>query len=48
MPTLKHLAANAMVRDKVKYFEEKASSSTKQPPIIVLDKKPVSFEQMRD
>ena len=35
-PTLKTLAANAMVKDKIKYFEE---LSDKQAPTIRLDKK---------
>ena len=35
LPTLKTLAANAMVKDKIKYFEE---LSDKQAPIIRLDK----------
>ena len=45
MPTLKTLAANAMVKDKIKYFEE---LSDKQAPTITLDKKPVSLQNMRD
>ena len=45
MPTLKTLAANAMVRDKIKYFEE---LSDKQVLTITLDKKPVSLQNMRD
>ena len=36
LPTLKTLAANAMVKDKIKYFEE---LSDKQVPPIRLDKK---------
>ena len=45
MPTLKTLAANAMVKDKIKYFE---NLSDKQPATIRLDKKPVSLQPMRD
>ena len=45
MPTLKTLAANAMVKDKIKYFEE---LSDKQAPIIRLDKIPVSQQDMRN
>ena len=45
MPTLKTLAANAMVKDKIKYFEE---LSDKQVPTIRLHKKPVSLQNMRD
>ena len=45
MPTLKTLAANAVVKDKIKYFEE---LSDKQVPIIRLDKIPVSQQDMRN
>ena len=45
LPTLKTLAANAMVKDKIKYFEE---LSDKQAPTIRLHKKPVSVQDMRD
>ena len=45
LPTLKTLAANAMVKDKIKYFEE---LSDKQAPTIRLHKKPVSLQNMRD
>ena len=45
LPTLKTLAANAMVKDKIKYFEE---LSDKQVPTIRLDKKSVSLQNMRD
>ena len=44
-PTLKTLAANAMVKDTIKYFEE---LSNKQVPTIRLHKKPVSLQNMRD
>ena len=45
LPTLKTLAANAMVKDKIKYFEE---LSEKQVPTIRLDKISVSLPDMRD
>ena len=45
LPTLKTLAANAMVKDKIKYFEE---LSDKQATIIRLDKIPVSQQEMRN
>ena len=45
LPTLKTLAANAMVKDKIKYFEE---LSDKQGPTIRLHKIPVSLQNMRD
>ena len=45
LPTLKTLAANAMVKDKIKYFEE---LSDKQAPTIRLHKIPVSLQNMRD
>ena len=45
MSTLKTLAANAMVKDKIKYFEE---LSDKQVPTIRLHKKPVSQQEMRN
>ena len=44
-PTSKTLAANAMVKDKIKYFEE---LSEKQVPTIRLDKISVSLQDMRD
>ena len=44
-PTLKTLAANAMVKDKIKYFEE---LSDKQLPTIRLHKIPVSQQEMRN
>ena len=40
LPTFKTLAANAMVKDKIKYFEE---LSDKQAPTIRLHKSPVSL-----
>ena len=43
--TLKTLAANAMVNDKIKYFE---GLSDKQVPTIRLQKIPVSLQNMRD
>ena len=45
LPTLKTLAANAMVEDKIKYFEELFD---KQVPTIRLYKIPVSLQDMRD
>ena len=45
MPTLKTLAANAMVKDKIKYSEE---LSDRQVPTIRLHKIPVSLQEMRD
>ena len=45
LPTLKTPAANAMVKDKIKYFEE---LSDKQAPTIRLHKIPVSLQKMRD
>ena len=45
LPTLKTLVANAMVKDKIKYFEE---LSDKQAPAIRLHKIPVSLQNMRD
>ena len=46
MPTLKTLAANAMVKDKIKYFEK---LSDKQSSTTNVDKKAVSFSKdMRD
>ena len=45
MPTLKTLAANAMVKDKIKFFEE---LSDKQAPTIRLHKKRVSLQNMQD
>ena len=43
LPTLKTLAANAMVKDKIKYFEE---LSDKQVPTIRLHKIPVSLQDV--
>ena len=45
LPTLKTLAANAMVKDKIKYFEELCD---KQAPTIRLHKIPVSLQNVRD
>ena len=45
MPSLTQLAARALVKDKIKYFEEQ---SDKQAPTIRLHKKPVSLQDMRD
>ena len=45
LPTLKTPAANAVVKDKIKYFEE---LSDKQAPTIRLHKIPVSLQNMRD
>ena len=45
LPTLKTLAANAMFKDKIKYFEQ---LSDKQSPTIRLHKIPVSLQNMRD
>ena len=45
MPTLKTLAANAIFKDKIKYFEK---LSDKQSSTIRLDKKAVSLQDMRD
>ena len=45
LPTLKTLAADVMVKDKIKYFEEQ---SDKQVPTIRLHKIPVSLQDMRD
>ena len=45
MPSLTRLAARALVKDKIKYFEE---LSDKQVPTIRLDKIPVSLQDMRD
>ena len=45
LPTLKTLAANAMVKDKIKYFE---NLSDKQTSTITLDKNSVSLQDMRD
>ena len=45
MPSVTQLAARALVKDRIKYFEE---LSDKQAPIIVLDKIPVSLQDMRD
>lgn len=43
-PTLKTLAAKALVKDKINYWENKTNNDA---PIIVLDKKPVSIADMR-
>ena len=45
MPSLTRLAARALVKDKIKYFEE---LSDKQVPTIRLDKIPVSQQDMRN
>ena len=45
LPTLKVLAANAMVKDKIKYFDELFD---KQAPTIRLHKIPVSLQNMRN
>ena len=45
LPALKTLAANAMVKDKIKYFE---NLSDKHASIITLDKNSVSLQDMRD
>ena len=45
MSTLKTLRANAMVKDKIKYFE---NLSDKQASTIRLDIKAVSWQDMRD
>ena len=45
LPALKTLAARALVKDRIKYFEE---LSDKQAPTIRLDKIPVSLQDMRD
>ena len=45
MPSLTQLAARALVKDRIKYFEE---LSDKQAPTIRLDKIPVSLQDMRD
>ena len=45
LPTLKALAANAMVKDNIKYFE---NLSDKQASIITLGKNAVSLQDMRD
>ena len=42
MPTLKTLAANAMVKDKIKYFEK---LSDKQSSTTNVDKKAVSLQR---
>ena len=44
-PTLKTLAAKALVKDKINYWENKTNNNA---PIIALDKKPVSLQNMRD
>ena len=43
-PTFKTLAAKALVKDKINYWENKANNDA---PIIVLDKKPISIADMR-
>ena len=45
LPTLKTLTARALVKDRIKYFEE---LSDKQAPTIRLDKISVSLQDMRD
>ena len=45
MPSLTQLAARALVKDRIKYFEE---LSDKQAPTIRLDKISVSLQDMRD
>ena len=45
VPSLTQLAARALVKDRIKYFEELFD---KQAPIIVLHKKPFSLQDMRD
>ena len=45
MPSLTQLAARALVKDRIKYFEE---LSDKQAPTIRLHKIPVSLQNMRD
>ena len=45
MPSLTQLTARALVKDRIKYFEE---LSDKQTPTISLDKIPVSLQDMRD
>ena len=45
LPTFKTLAANAMVKAKIKYFEELSNT---QVPTIRLDKIPVSLQNMSD
>ena len=44
-PTLKTLAAKALVKDKINYWENKTNNNA---PIIVLHKIPVSLQNMRD
>ena len=43
-PTLKTIAAKALVKDKINCWENKTNNDA---PIIVLDKKPVSIADMR-
>ena len=45
IPSLTQLAARALVKDRIKYFEE---LSDKKAPTIRLHKKPVSLQDMRD
>ena len=45
MPSLTQLAARALVKDRIKYFEE---LSDKRAPTIRLDKISVSLQDMRD
>ena len=45
MPSLTQLSARALVKDRIKYFEE---LSDKQAPTIRLDKISVSLQDMRD
>ena len=42
--SLKYLAANAMVKDKIKFFEDKARETES---VITYDKKPVSIADTR-
>ena len=44
-PTLKTLAAKALVKDKINYWENKITNNA---PIIALDKIAVSLQEMRD
>ena len=45
MPFLTQLAAQGLVKDRIKYFEE---LSDKQAPTIRLDKTSVSLQDIRD
>ena len=44
MPTLKSLASQALVKDKINYWENKANENAS---IISLDKKPINIFDMR-